>query len=271
MLVALLLACGPKLSPPPAPADDPSPAYEALLQRVVTDEGFVDYDLLRADPAPLAAYVGWIAEHGPESDGFRLLDDDRRLAWHINAYNALVLWGVLQHWPLESVRDVPGPLGIDGAGFFWWMRVRVDGEWTTLHHHEQAFLFPTYQEPLAHAALNCASWSCPPLRSRLYTARELDAELDAQMRRWVATGAARVEGDGFVFSQIFEWYADHFREWAGASTPCATVRPYAEGPLAAALDARPDCPHRFEPYDWRLNHAPKLTPPAALDPTGSAD
>jgi len=265
----LLIGCGHDVPVPPAPAADPTLRWGASLQQIVTRDGGVDYALLRAEPEALTDFVGWIAEHGPESDHFRLLDDDRRLAWHLNAYNALVLWGVLQAGDIEGVRDVPAPLGPPGAGFFAWWRFRVDGERTSLWWYEQAVILATYEEPLAHAALNCASRSCPPLRPDLYRKDGLRSQLDDQMRRWVAGGGAVWrEGQTFVFNAIFDWYADDFSRWAGAGNPCSAVRPYADEELARALDAAPGCPHSFAEYDWGLNDAagPGLKAPAGARP-----
>ena len=271
--VALLLlaGCGADMRTPPSPSFDPTPAWGTFLGQIVTAEGLIDYELLRADPEPLADFVGYIAVHGPETDGYRLLDDNRRLAWHLNAYNALVLWGILEHWPLSSVHDVKGPLGTPSA-FFWWPRFGVDNERMNLHRYEQNVILATYEEPLAHAALNCASRSCPPLRGELYRAKALENQLADQMRRWVASGSAvTMEGDPasggrFVFNAIFDWYAEDFAIWAGATTPCQAIRPYAASAdtaatvdtpnaLTTALDVAPDCPHTFAPYDWRLNDA----------------
>lgn len=254
MLVLLLAACGHDMPMPASPPVDPSRRWERVLERAVTPDGQVDYDVLRAHIGDLGAFVGWVGQHGPETDGFRLLDDDRRLAWHLNAYNALVLYGVLLSEPIRSVRDVAAPLGPPGTGFFWWWRFEVDRERMNLHWYERGVILPTYQEPLAHAALNCASRSCPPLRPELYRARDIDAQLQDQMGRWVNGGGGVVDTpDGFIFNAIFDWYANDFEAYAGAQTPCAAVRPYAAETLAAALDSRPDCPHRFAAYDWSLN------------------
>ncbi len=258
-LIGLLAGCGTDVQTPTAPRHDPSTAWEALLGRIVTPDGLVRYDVLRANQDPLADFVGWIAIHGPETDGFRLLDDNRRLAWHINAYNALALWGVLQasaSGPLiHSVSDV--------KGFFWLQDFGVDGERLSLHTYETRDILPTYQEPLTHAALNCASRSCPPLRKELYTAANIQNEVEDQMRAWIATPdttRAAVSWDAssaqFVFSPIFDWYARDFRDWANAATPCDAVRAYARDPIASLLAAHPDCPHRFYAYDWALNAAP---------------
>lgn len=254
MVIAWLLGCG-SVSRPPTPDTDPSARWALLLRDAVTPSGLVDYEVLRADPQPLADFVGWIAEHGPETDRFRLLDDDRRLAWHLNAYNATVLWRVLAHWPLTSVQEVPSLLGPPGTGFFLRERHRIDREPVSLYWYERALILPTYEEPLAHAALNCASRSCPPLRGDLYRDATLNVQLKDQMRRWVAEGAVTLVGGSFEFNPIFEWYADDFRRWAGADTPCDVVRPYADEALLGALHAHPECPHTFAAYDWSLNAA----------------
>lgn len=254
MVLLLLAACGHDVPMPSSPRVDPSLRWQETLERVVRADGLVDYTLLRERRRVLEDFVGWVGAHGPETDGFRLLDDDRRLAWHLNAYNALVLYGVLLAEPVGSVRDVPAPAGPPGTGFFFWWRFRVDRERMNLHWYERGVILPTYQEPLAHAALNCASRSCPPLRPELYRAKDVDTQLADQMSRWVnGGGAVEREPGGFVFNAIFDWYAEDFRAWAGAGSPCAAVRPYADEALARALDALPDCPHHFAAYDWALN------------------
>lgn len=250
----LLGACSAVDTPRP-PDHDPSVAWARSLGSVTTDDGLVRYDLLRQDPAPLRDFVGWIAAHGPETDGFRLLDDDRRLAWHLNAYNALVLWSVVQADPaLRSVLDLPG--------FFWWREFAVDGERVSLYNYERRDILPTYQEPLAHAALNWGARSCPPLRAELYRAGDVQEQLQNQMRRWVATPDPKrtavywdEQSVEFVFSPIFDRHGDDFRRWAGAETPCDAVRPYGNVALRARLSAHKGCPHRFYEVDGSLNTA----------------
>jgi hypothetical protein len=271
VLLLALLACAAEVETPNPPRRDPTASYEALLGRIVTDDGLVRYDVLRKDASALESFIGWIAVHGPETDNIRLLDDNRRLAWHLNAYNALVMWGVLQAEqdrgaPLASVRDV--------NGFFWRQYFGIDGERISLGLYETRVILPTYQEPLSHAALNCASWSCPPLRNELYTSSRLQSQLEDQMRRWMSTeDATRAAMDWdpaakqFVFSPIFDWYGRDFSDWGGATTPCEAVSRYANLRQRALLDANRDCPHRFYSYEWSLNAAP--TEPNAAEPNAA--
>jgi len=239
--VILLVACTSQLAPGPAPTEDPRGAWETSLQAAVQDDGFVDYESLRSDPAPLDRYVAWLAQ--PQE-----LSGDELFAHRINAYNAFTLAGVLDNWPLESVRDVRvGLLGFGGAGFFTGLRFKLDGTWTSLKALEDDQLRATFDDPRVHGAINCASAGCPPLRDGLFTAEGLDSELDEAMTRFVET-RVRLDGDEAVFSEIFDWFEDDFR----LDTPCHYAAQYDE--TYAAL-AEADCPHRFEPYDWSLNAA----------------
>ena len=68
-------------------------AFDALLKQVVKGDR-VDYAGLVGDQR-LVKYIETIAATNPET----LPSDDARLAFYINAYNALTLQSVLTHWP----------------------------------------------------------------------------------------------------------------------------------------------------------------------------
>ena len=108
-----------------------------------------------------------------------------------------------------------------------------------------------------HAAMNCASRSCPPMMRSVYREKVLEAQLDRQMKRWVNDPArgVRIEGGEAVFSAIFDWFSADFHLWTGGVDLCTTAAAYAEPELAGGLKAlsAAGCPHRFAPYDWRLN------------------
>lgn len=239
----LLLACTTPIGGGAAPAEDPTARWDTLLQEAVQDDGFVDYDVLRADRAALDDYLAWLARPGTPAD------DDATRARNLNAYNAFTIAGVLHHWPIESVRDVKlGPFGFWGAGFFVGQEFVLDGQTTNLKTLEDVAIRDATRDPRIHAAINCASAACPPLRDGLFTADDLDGQLDEAMTRFIETRVS-LDGDTVVFSQIFEWFGSDFVDWTDHDTICSYVAAYDDRFQAIP----PDCPHRFEPYDWALN------------------
>ena len=209
----------------------------------------MDYELLRADPAPLERYVGWLGQD-PGT-----LSREEALARGINAYNAFTLLGVLENWPLDSVKDVKiGILPSFGAGFFAAQRFRYSGELMSLEDLEHGHLRPDFQDARLHGAINCASMGCPPLSAELFEAERLEAQLDTAMRRMVATRVRTEQTESgqtqVVFNEIFDWFRADFLDWNGSASLCHYVAGFdpAYAPLAEA-----GCPHRFEPYDWSLN------------------
>ena len=251
--IPLLLLCGCQRAIEPAatvPTEDPSAAYEALLQRVVTEDGYVDWTTLKTDRAALDAYTAWLGRDGA-------LPDDRTAAhatW-LNAYNAFVLLGVLENDVQDSVHDVGGWIPKSGAGFFYEQTYTIDGRRVNLYNAENTHIRSGFSDWRDHAALNCASASCPALRRELYDPARLEAQLDDQARRWAMDPIRgwRVDGDQLVFTPIFDWFSDDFP--TEDRTLCAVLAGHATGERAATLariDAR-GCPHTFFVYDWRLN------------------
>jgi cellulose synthase/poly-beta-1,6-N-acetylglucosamine synthase-like glycosyltransferase len=235
VLVGLLLAAT-------AFAGEPRADYEALLAKVVKSDG-VDYATLKKERAPLDRYVKSLANASPGKV------ETERIAFWINAYNALTLQHVLDHKPdtgaFSVYRDVKK---------FWDRRTwPVAGRKVTLNDIEHRILRKDFKEPRIHFALNCASRSCPPLLGRLYRGGELDAVLTRQTRAFLANkrrntfDLARRRAD---LSQIFQWYRKDF----GPRLQVFLAR-YAPGPeLARSLRE-----HRWSlsylRYDWDLNEA----------------
>lgn len=171
----------------------------------------------------------------------KLASRDERLAFYINAYNVLAMKMVLDHWPLESIKDagsIISPVWKKPAG-------RLGGKMVTLDELEHRILRPM-GEPRIHFAIVCASVSCPDLRVEPYTAKRLDAQLDDQARKFLgnpAKGMSVEEGNVRV-SQIFDWFKKDFDKLGGVET---FIRRYRQ-------DAPEKLPVKANiPYDWALN------------------
>jgi hypothetical protein len=170
----------------------------------------------------------------------KLASRDEKLAFYINAYNVLAIKMVLDHWPLESIKDVGSfisPVWKKPAG-------RLGGKTVTLDELEHRILRPM-GEPRIHFAIVCASVSCPDLRVEPYTAKRLDAQLDDQTRKFLGNPAKgmRVEEGSVRVSQIFDWFKKDFDKLGGVET---FIRRYQDVPEKLPVKAN-------IPYDWALN------------------
>jgi hypothetical protein len=225
-------------------------AYAELLgrhTRSVTDPAGtrVDYTALRTSP-------GWrrVVASLAESDPSSLATRDARLSFWINAYNVLAIDVVLAGYPLDSIKDRGGfltPVWRIDAG-------RVGARTLSLHEIEHEILRPL-GDPRIHAAIVCASTSCPSLQREPFRAADIDAQLDASLRRFLADprkGLAVDRSAGRIrLSRIFDWFAEDF---GGADAVIERITPFAPERERAWLEEHGGRARvSFFDYDWRLN------------------
>ena len=221
-------------------ADPWTEDYSRLLAKYVAPGGgrYAAWHDNAADRAALEKVVAAVAQQKPE--GSR----DEKLAFYFNAYNANILQGVLEKYPVKSVRDI-APL----FGFFTQTRLTVAGEKMSFNHLEKD-LIHGLGEPRMHFALNCASASCPPLRPKAYTGEKLSAELDQQTAAFLNNNPFGVkatdDGKKVEALKIFDWYAGDFQAAGGVE---AFINKYRKPPLA------PEARISYMNYDWSLNEA----------------
>jgi len=219
-------------------------AYTRLLHRHVQHgrlDGVklneVDYQALGEDP-DFAAVVTLLENFSPD----RLSGRRERLAFYINAYNILAMKTVLDHWPVETIKDAGNFL------FPVWKRDagRIGGKSVTLDEIENDVLRPM-REPRMHLAIVCASVSCPDLRREPYRAAQLDRQLDDQARRFLSNPGKGLHFEGGVahVSRIFDWFDEDFDQVGGVATFLAHRAPHWPRP---APKVKADLP-----YDWSLN------------------
>lgn len=225
----------------------PTAAWDRVLATHVVDGG-VDYAALKRDRAGLDAYLSHLRKTDPAA-----LPRDERLAFWINAYNAVVVHFVLQRYPgIESVRKV--------EGFFDELTFEVGGRELTLDQIESE---SRGMDPRAHFAVVCASTSCPDLRGEAYVGPRIDAQLEEQTESFLADEEKGLRYDAedneLYLSSIFKWYAGDF---TGGSTVVAffarggvrdwVVEHLGDRELARAIEDREPSVQYLE-YDWSLN------------------
>ena len=118
------------------------------------------------------------------------LGRDEQCAYWINLYNALTLEVVLDHYPVDSIRDIDISPGLFSQGPWGKKLITVEGEQVSLNDIEHRILRPIWRDPRIHYAINCASLGCPNLQPRPFTGRTLDHALDLAAMRFVDIRAA---------------------------------------------------------------------------------
>lgn len=227
--------------------------WTLVLEDFVDERGFVDYEALTRDRSRLDAYVDAIAETSPETCPDLFPTSAHALAYYINAYNALVIRGVVDRGPeQESVwRGL-----VSGLNFFVLMRVEVGGERMSLKYLEDKIVRARFDDARVHAALNCASISCPRLPRKAFEAAGLDAQLESAMAEFVGDPRhVRVDAERGILwlSKIFDWYGNDFLEDErrhGSDDP--TLIDYIDRFRDGSALPR-DLKIRFGPYDKGLN------------------
>lgn len=221
-----------------------------ILDRLMaegTHDGFVDYDHFRHHRAELDVYLGRVADAD-----LAALDPDHLMALLINAYNALTIRSILDHWPVESIREIDG---------VWSEATHTVGSHElTLDAIEHNLLRPFYQDPRIHFAVNCASFSCAPLPPWAFTGEEIEQQLEERTRAFLSDAQnVQIEDDVLRVSKYFEWYGEDFTEegWEPrAESVAAFIARYTRPEVAAFIEEHGGNPSlRFLDYDWSLNAA----------------
>jgi hypothetical protein len=238
---------------PPAPVPGTAPAAEELsigewealwtsvLMRHVDDAGRIDFIALTREHADLDRVVAFIAAVDPVSRPQRFADRSGRLAFYINAYNALAMYGIVDAGVPESLG------GLTKFRFFYLRKFVVGGKSISLYDFENKVIRALGEERV-HFALNCMVVSCPRLPRTAFSADALDRQLDAAARSFVGE-ERNVKADPakreLWLSAIFDFYLEDFLKHA--SGLIAYVNRYQAEPIPS------DFRVRFFDYDWTVN------------------
>jgi hypothetical protein len=236
--------------------------YDQLLDVYVRD-GFVYYRALKLDRGKLDGYVSALATTTIES-----APRDEQLAFWLNAYNALVLRTVIDHYPIpqrttdyppHSIRQIPGA--------FERLQHKVAGRMLTLDKIEQEVL-AAFHDPRVYLALGRGAVGGGRLRSEAFTAARLEAQLKEVANECVSRPECvqidRVTNTLNV-SSIFSWREKEFSAgYAGAAPAAFAGRSPIERAVLAFVEpkllttehealAKNDFKMVYKPFDWSLN------------------
>jgi hypothetical protein len=223
-------------------------AFDALVRSAVKPdaEGYnrVDYKSLKGSRGALQAYLADLEAATPSA-----MSKAEAKAYWINLYNAKTLDVVLDKYPVSSIKKINlGGGGIFGSGPWSAKLMKVEGQEISLDDIEHRILRPIFNDPMTHYALNCASYSCPNLATRAYTAKNSAALMQESAAAYVNHPRGVAVADGSITaSKIYSWYAGDFGGKRKLKPHWLKFAEPAKGEQISAAQGI-----TFD-YDWRLN------------------
>lgn len=227
---------------------------QVLAKHMVGDR--VDYRGLAKDKGTLEGYLSGL--EAVTAADFRLFSRQQKFAFWINAYNGYTLQLIIDKYPLDSIKDIGG---LFSAGP-WEKRFielqhlapQLGKKKLNLETIEHKILRPEFKDARVHAAINCASVGCPPLRQEAFVAPRLEAQLAEQTKIWLGDpkrNSFDPKAKRAKVSKIFDWFDEDFGKkdakvlaWIAEHGPEETV-----GWLKTASGVK----LRYTSYDWDLN------------------
>ena len=225
-------------------------AWDRLLKRYVV-QGDTGVNLVRysqvshQDKAKLDGYLQRL-----QQVEVRSLRRGEQLAYWINLYNALTVQLVLEHYPVDSIKDIDISPGLFSVGPWDKKLVNVEGKKLSLNDIEHRILRPIWEDPRIHYAVNCASLGCPNLQREAFTAENAEELMEKGAREYInhPRGAELIDSE-LVASSIYDWFQEDF-----GGTEAGVIdhlMGYASQELLSRLrEARGIDEYR---YDWSLN------------------
>jgi hypothetical protein len=261
--LAAALPCGQSSQGSQSSQSSPgSKGLDDALDLYVRD-GEVYYRALKSDRAKLDGFVSQLATQ--TTDG---ASRDERVAFWINAYNAIVLRTIVDHYPIQghsaaypqkSVRQIPGA--------FERTTHRVAGRTLTLDQIEQTVL-PEFQDPRVYLALGRGAEGGGRLRSEAYNGARLEAQLAEAASECLARAqCVQIDraGNKITVSPIFSWREKEFSAlYAAKAPPAFANRSEIERAVLAFVQPRLLTTEKemlegntfqvsYGQFDWRLN------------------
>jgi hypothetical protein len=206
--------------------------WDALLKKHVSVTGKVNYKGIKAEKSKLEDYLKTLSTNAPEESWSKA----EQMAFWINAYNAFTIKLIVDNYPIASITKLH-------AGKPWDQKwIKIGSKTYSLNNIENDILRPQFKDARIHFAVNCAAKSCPPLLNAAWTAANLNANLDAQAKKFINNPAFnKLSEKKAEVSKIFEWYAADFGKLIDFLNKYTTTKVGVKAKVS------------YLEYDWGLN------------------
>lgn len=235
-----------------APFDQTHSAWNKILQSSVATDGAtsrVNYAALKTHPNDLNTYLAKVER--VSIDEFSGFTEKQKLAFLINAYNAMTVKLILDHYPVKSIRDIGGLFSNAWKIKFF----TLFGEKHRLDDIEHEMIRKKFNEPRIHFALVCASKGCPALRNEAFVAGRLDEQLNKAAIAFLRDPNRNhfdTKTSTLSLSSIFKWYGKDFEKTFGSVKAFVAPRIAKDAAEEAAIK-NDSVKISYLDYDWSLN------------------
>ncbi|WP_375236146.1 DUF547 domain-containing protein [Winogradskyella sp.] len=209
--------------------------FDELLKKYVSDNGNVDYEGFKNSREKLLGYISILQNTFPKFDKLKP-SKEQKLAYWINAYNALTIDLILQNYPLKSIKDIDKP---------WDQRLwKFGNKWLNLNDIEHQIL-RKMDEPRIHFAIVCASFSCPKLQNTAFTVSDIETQLTTATKEFLDDSTKNyISQNNLRLSKILKWFAKDFKT---NGSLIDFLNKYTE------IEISSKAKKSFKDYNWDLN------------------
>ena len=212
---------------------------DSILSKYVDPDGLVNYQAIIDSPYNINEYLDFIKNVSPQSHPKLFPTKNDKLAYWINAYNALVIKLMIEN-PSTNI------LEISFGHLIWLTKFDVGLKKISLYEIEHKILRKL--DSRIHFAISCGSKSCPPLGQRVYLGRTLDVQLESGAKDFINNkNNVFIDFDNktLYLNKIFKWYKKDF----------VNVKKYIVTYLSdgTSFDQIKNFKIKYNDYDWSLN------------------
>ncbi len=206
--------------------------WNLLLKKYVSDQGKVDYLGFKKDLTELNAYLEWLSNSIP----LETWSKDQKMAFWINAYNALTIQLIVDRYPISSIKDIFNPWNIKV--------ITIANKSLSLNNIEHDIL-RKMGDPRIHFGIVCASISCPKLQNEAFSTQNINRLLNKASKEFLAdTTKNNITTNSVELSKIFKWFAKDFKQ---EGSLIDFLNRYSDITIAS------DSKISFKDYNWGLN------------------
>ena len=206
--------------------------WNNFLKKYVSNKGKVNYEAIKTNPENLNVVLQSLTKTIPDENWSK----NEKLAFWINAYNALTIDLILRNYPLISIKDIKNP---------WqqrlWKLVDTNYNLEEIEHD----ILRKMDEPRIHFAIVCASVSCPKLQNEAFVAEKIESQLSKVTSEFLLdTSKNFISPNSLELSKIFQWFSIDFKQ---NGSLIKFLNKYTD------IEISEHAKIKFKDYNWDLN------------------